>query len=442
MPLPTAIFAADAFIVYDPGTVCARAAWFNSVHTGPVMKKPFLHTGKAHKVGVACLGLVAVLLAMGGCAGPGPRQSPTATVVMMPTPTPTVTLVAPPISLSDVATLDAAGFDIAERRTISVYERVAPSVVSITTRVMRRSFFFDLVPQEGSGSGFVIDRKGHILTNHHVIEDAQQIDVIFSDETVLPARVIGMDARNDLAVLRVDAPAELLTPVELGRSDDLKVGQRAIAIGNPFGQFGQTLTTGVISALNRSLESSGGRIITGIIQTDAAINRGNSGGPLLDSSGRVIGINTAIFSPTGANAGIGFAVPVETVKRLLPDLLALGRYRRPWLGIRYAYRLTPGLAEVLRLPVSRGLLLVQVMRGSPLDQAGVLGAQREAILGNQTVYVGGDILLALNGQPVESVNQLEVMLETAYRVGDEVRLTLLRDGREIEVTVELIEEPA
>ena len=178
-----------------------------------------------------------------------------------------------------------------------------------------------------------------------------------------------------MAVLHVDAPAESLTPVVLGDSDNLHVGQWAIAIGNPFGQFGRTLTTGVISALGRTLQGPDGRTITGVIQTDAAINKGNSGGPLLDSSGRVIGINSAIFSPTGSNAGVGFAVPVDTIKRMLPDLLALGRYRHPWLGVRYAYKLTPGLAEVLNLSENQGLLLVEMVDGGPLAQAGVRGAQ-------------------------------------------------------------------
>jgi S1-C subfamily serine protease len=369
-----------------------------------------------------------------------PLQQPGPTPVVLPTLTPTP-VGQPSLTLADVAAIDAAGLDIAEQRTIRVYEQVAPSVVSITTRVLRRSFFFDVIPEEGSGSGFVIDRQGHILTNYHVIEGAERIDVSFNDQTVLPARVVGVDARNDLAVLHVDAPQALLTPVEFGSSANLKVGQRAITIGNPFGQFGQTLTTGVISALNRTLERPGGRIISGIIQTDAAINRGNSGGPLLDSSGRVIGINTAIFSPTGTNAGVGFAVPVDTAQRLLPDLLTLGRYRHPWLGIRYAYRLTPELAEVLRLPVSKGLLLVQLVRGGPLEQASVLGAQREARLGNQLVYVGGDILLRVDGVAVESISQLESLLETTYQVGDQVLVTLLRDGRQFDTSVELAEEP-
>ncbi|MCB0198410.1 MAG: trypsin-like peptidase domain-containing protein, partial [Anaerolineae bacterium] len=173
----------------------------------------------------------------------------------------------------------------------------------------------------------------YILTNYHVVEDAQTVEVNLSDDTVLDAQVVGVDPRNDIAVLKVDASPELLTPVEFGTSNNLKVGQRAIAIGNPFGQFGNTLTIGVVSALDRTLEGPDGRTITGIIQTDAAINRGNSGGPLLDSSGRVIGINTAIFSPSGSSAGVGFAVPIDTVRRLLPDLLELGRYRHPWLGV-------------------------------------------------------------------------------------------------------------
>ena len=225
---------------------------------------------------------------------------------------------------------------------ITAYERVAPSVVSISTQVLRPDFFLNLVPEESAGSGFVLDTAGHILTNYHVIEGAESIEVHFGDLVTAPAAVMGADARNDVAVLKVELPSELLHPVELGVSNNLKVGQWAIAIGNPFGQFGRTLTTGVISALGRTLSGPDGRSITNVIQTDAAINKGNSGGPLLDSSGRVIGINSAIFSPTGTNAGVGFAVPVDTLKRLLPDLLALGRYRHPWLGVRYAYNLTPG----------------------------------------------------------------------------------------------------
>jgi S1-C subfamily serine protease len=219
------------------------------------------------------------------------------------------------------------------------------------------------------------------------------------------------------------------------------VGQWAIAIGNPFGQFGRTLTTGVISALNRTIEGPDNRTITGIIQTDAAINKGNSGGPLLDSSGRVIGITSAIFSPTGTSAGVGFAVPVDTLKRILPDLLTFGYYRRPWLGIRYAYNITPRLAEALRLPTQQGLLLVQLYDRSPIALAGVRGAQRQQIIGSQRVFTGGDILIALDGQPVASVSDLDNLLENNYRVDDVVTLTLLREGNPFEVQVKLIEEP-
>jgi S1-C subfamily serine protease len=363
---------------------------------------------------------------------------PMKTPILVPTFTPTPALLA---SIPQENTLiDADGLDVAERRVIDVYERVAPSVVSITTQVLRRGFFFE-IPEEGAGSGFIIDQAGHILTNYHVIDGAQEIDVSINDDYVASATVVGMDRRNDIAVLKVDAPAEILTPVELGASAHLKVGQRAIAIGNPFGQFGRTLTIGVVSALDRTLEGSDGRTITGIIQTDAAINRGNSGGPLLDSSGRVIGINTAIFSPTGTSAGVGFAVPVDTVKRLLPDLLTLGRYRHPWLGVRYAYELKASLSTALGLPVNQGLLIVQLYRGSPLQQANVQGAQNETVVGNQRVYVGGDILIAIDGNPIETLDGMETLLEDNYTVGDQVTVTLLRDGQEFNLTIELGEEP-
>jgi S1-C subfamily serine protease len=357
------------------------------------------------------------------------------------TPLPTSTRV-PAISADNLALIDAAGLDFEEQRIIDVYQRVAPSVVNITTQVLRRSFFFEVIPEEGAGSGFVLDSDGHILTNYHVIEGAQSIEVSFGDETVLPAKLVGADPRNDLAVLQVEnAPPGLLVPVELGQSANLQVGQRAIAIGNPFGQFSRTLTTGVISALDRTLQSRDGREISGIIQTDAAINRGNSGGPLLDSAGRVIGINTAIFSPSGTSSGVGFAVPVDTIRRVLPDLLELGRYRHPWLGLRYAYRLTPALAEALELPVEQGLLIVELVPGSPLDAEGVRGAQQEVILGNQRLYIGGDILTDVDGQAVTSLEGLETLLETQYQVDDTVTVTLLRDGQEHSVTVTLTEEP-
>ena len=398
----------------------------------------------------AIIALAALLVVGLGCASLDQLSQQfvgvEATATPEPTATPVTVLQVEPStqgqpSPSDAALIDAAGLDIEERRIIDVYEQVSPAVVSITTRVFRRNFFFDVVPEEGAGSGFVLDRDGHILTNYHVVSGAERIEVNFGEDVVYPASVVGLDRRNDIAVLRVDAPSEMLQPVALGTSSNLRVGQRAIAIGNPFGQFGRTMTTGVISSLGRTLEGQDGRTITGIIQTDAAINTGNSGGPLLDSSGRVIGINTAIFSPTGANAGVGFAVPVDTIHRVLPDLLALGRYRHPWLGIRYAYGITPGLAEMLDLPVTQGLLLVQMYEGARLAQAGARGAQQEVVVGNQRVYVGGDILIAINDTLVTRLEDLEVLLEDNYRVGDVITVTLLREGNEFSVQVELVEEP-
>ena len=341
-----------------------------------------------------------------------------------------------------LALIDAAGLDFEEKRVIDVYERVAPSVVNITTQVLTRGFFFDAVPQEGAGSGFVLDEAGHVLTNYHVIEGAQQIEITFSDDTVLQAEVAGADPRNDIAVLELteSAPDGLLVPAALGTSSTLQVGQRAVAIGNPFGEFGRTLTTGVVSALDRTLTSPDGVEMSGIIQTDASINRGNSGGPLLDSAGRVVGINSAIFSPSGTSAGVGFAIPVDTVKRVLPDLLELGYYRHPWLGVGAgsAYVLFPNLAEALDLPTDQGLLLVQV--DGPLARVGVRGAQRQVILGNRRVYTGGDILTQVDAQPVTSYSDLQNHLER-YQVGDEVKVTVLQGGQERTLELTLAEEP-
>lgn len=338
-----------------------------------------------------------------------------------------------------LALIDAAGLDFEEKRVIDVYNHVSPSVVSITTQVVQYDFFFDPYTQEGAGSGFVLDKEGHILTNYHVIQDARDIQVTFGDESTVPAKLVGVDPRNDIAVIKVE-PSEVLQPVELGDSSTLQVGQRAIAIGNPFGEFSRSLTTGVVSALNRTIEGPEGLTISGMIQTDAAINKGNSGGPLLDSAGRVIGINSAIFSPSGTSSGVGFAVPVDTVKRVLPDLLELGRYRHPWLGIRGAYTLTEQLALALKLPVSKGLLLVDIT--DPLQGAGVRGATQEAILGNRRIYIGGDVLTKVDGREISNYDDVRIYLETTYKVGDEVTVTVQRGTEVRDVQVILAEEPS
>ncbi len=397
-------------------------------------------------------GMILALFFLSGCATVSPtlqdeegNRTPAVMPTFTPTPEPVSSISEDPLGENDaanyVALIDELGLDFAERRVTELYERVSPSVVNITTRVLRRGFFYEAIPEEGVGSGFVLDRAGHILTNYHVVEGAQRVEVGFSDDTVLSAAVIGLDARTDLALLKVDAPEGLLSPVELGTSANLRVGQRAIAIGNPFGQFERTLTTGVISALGRSLEGADGRTITGVIQTDAAINRGNSGGPLLDSSGRVIGVNTAIFSPSGTSAGVGFAVPIDIVRRILPDLLELGYYRHPWLGVRYAYAVTPGLKDALGLPADRGLLLVQVYPDSPLDRAGLVGAQREVIIGNQRVFVGGDLLVAIDDVEITSYEQLETYLEDRFRVGDTARILVLSGDQQFDLEVTVGEEP-
>jgi putative serine protease PepD len=341
----------------------------------------------------------------------------------------------------DLALIDEAGLDFEEKRVIEVYETVSPSVVSITTQVVQYDIFFDPYTQEGAGSGFVLDTEGHILTNYHVIEQASAIEVSFGDEVALAAKLVGFDARNDIAVIKLiqPAPQGLLQPVTWGDSSTLQVGQRAIAIGNPFGEFSRTLTTGVISALNRTIEGPEGLTIGGIIQTDAAINKGNSGGPLLDSAGRVIGINSAIFSPSGTSSGVGFAVPVETVQRVLPDLLTIGRYRHPWLGIRGAYDLFPRLAEALELPVSQGLLLVDIT--GPLSDVNLRGATQEVILGNRRFYIGGDILIKVDDLEINSYDELRRYLETTYKVGDKVTITIQRDNNVQDIQVTLIEEP-
>lgn len=337
--------------------------------------------------------------------------------------------------------IDAFGLDFAEKRVIDVYDNVSPSVVSITTQTYVPTFFFDLVPQDGAGSGFIIDNDGHIVTNFHVIEGATELMVTLSNGVAFPADVVGFAERSDLAIIKARAaPKEMFIPVTLGDSSNLKVGQRAIAIGNPFGEFGQTLTTGVVSALNRSLQTNDSRQteINGVIQTDAAINRGNSGGPLLDSSGRVIGINTAIFSPSGTNSGIGFAVPVETLVKVLPDILNFGQYRSPSLGISNAYIINPEASRLLDLSVERGLLITRLDQNSPLIEKGVRGAQQEAILGNRRIFIGGDILIAVDGNLIEEQSDLTTLLENNYVVGDIVTVTLVRDRDIFDLTVELV----
>ena len=314
-----------------------------------------------------------------------------------------------------------------ERSTVELFRQASPSVVYITTatRERRVDYFgrrFDRI-QDGTGSGFLWDSQGHVVTNYHVIQNADDAQVTLSDQTTWPATFVGSDPEMDLAVLRIDAPAETLRPIPLGTSSDLLVGQSVLAIGNPFG-LDYTLTTGVISALDREVQSIMGREIQGVIQTDAAINPGNSGGPLLDSSGRLIGVNTQIVSAGGAWAGIGFAIPVDTVNWVVPELIAHGRVNRPQLGVT----LVAGAQVRPRLD---GVLVLEVVRNSGADSAGLRGSRR-----TRRGVVLGDVITAIDGEPVRSVSDVRALLER-QQPGDSVTVSLLRGDEEAEAEVRL-----
>ena len=329
-----------------------------------------------------------------------------------------------------------------ELNNIEIYRAVSPGVVNITTRAMIDSFF-GAYPQQGSGSGAIIDIEGQrvVLTNFHVVQDVlaaggsqSSIEVSLVDKTTYPARVIGADPDHDLAVLRLEAPVERLSAVPLGSSTGLKVGQKVLAIGNPFG-LDSTLTTGVISALERPLRSPSGEQIAGVIQTDAAINPGNSGGPLLNSRGEMIGINTAIAGASGGNVGIGFAVPVDIAKRIVPDLLTNGRVSRAFLGISYR-PVDRRVIRALNLDASAaGLLVTAVDPGSPAARAGVRSLQQSG-----SGYVVGDIVTAIDGRPVREQDDLSFVLNQK-RPGDRVTVDVVRDGRKQRMQVTLAEAP-
>ena len=320
-----------------------------------------------------------------------------------------------------------------ESINIRIYESRSRGVVNITSTTLEYTWFFEVVPRQGVGSGVVVDKEGHIVTNYHVIRDAERLEVTLYDKEKYEATRVGIDPINDIAVLKIDSPEEKLYPVQLGRSDDLKVGQKVLAIGNPFG-LDQTLTTGIISSLQRTLRTDFG-LIDDVIQTDAAINPGNSGGPLLNRRGEVIGINTAIFSRTGESAGIGFAVPVNTLSRILPDLLEHGQVLRAWFGVQ-GQPLSRRLAEALRLPVEQGLLVAQVESGSSADQAGIRGGQRRAFFGNVPLLIGGDVIVALGGQPVTSTVDIASILEDR-RPGDTISVVYYRGEDRIEMEMRL-----
>ncbi len=324
--------------------------------------------------------------------------------------------------------------DPTEAQNVRIYKQAAPAVANIVTRAVQYDFFYDAVPVEGAGSGFVIDADGHILTNYHVVEGAQAIEVVLGDQSRYKAKYIGADTRNDIALIQIDPQGRKLATLTLGDSRNLLVGQRVLAIGNPFG-FQSTLTTGVVSSLGRTVQTGENTFIDEAIQTDASINRGNSGGPLLDSRGEVIGINSAIYAPTGTTAGIGFAIPINTAKRAAEDLIATGHVRHASLGAE-GRAVWPGLADALRLGADQGILIERVTPGGPAAQAGVRGGTRSVLAGLQELRIGGDVLVAFNGKELTSQMDLNLMLNRAWP-GDTVTLTIVRDGKRIDIPVKL-----
>jgi S1-C subfamily serine protease len=326
----------------------------------------------------------------------------------------------------------APAYDAEEQNNIAVYKRVLPSVVNITAKTLVFNFFYGTVPQEGQGSGFVLDREGHVLTNYHVVAGANRgVQVLLSNKHNYPAKVVGTDRVHDLALLKIDAPN--LQPVTLADSSGLSVGQKVYAIGNPFGLTG-TMTRGIISSI-RSIRGEESALIEDAIQTDAAINPGNSGGPLLNSRGEVIGINTMIAS-NGADqsSGIGFAIPINTAKAALADLIRYGEVRRPSLGI-VSYAIGPDLAGQMGLAADSGVLIQKVIAGGAAERAGLRGGNQQAYVGNQPVMLGGDLIVGIDGQQVTDPQDISEIMDK-HQAGDTISVTIYRGRKQI--TLKLI----
>lgn len=344
---------------------------------------------------------------------------------------PAVTAIPSKATIQDV-------MEIEENTVINVYDQIGPSVVHITTTTMSTDFFMRDIPQEGVGSGIILTVDGYILTNAHVVEDAENVEVTLSDGEVAFAEIVGKDPTTDIAVVKIK-PKSRLSPAVLGDSDSLRVGQLAIAIGNPFG-LDNTITVGVISALDRTLRSRNNFEIQGIIQTDASINPGNSGGPLLNSRGEVIGINTAIFSPIKGSIGIGFAIPINSAREVAEALITHGKVIRPWLGIT-GYTITEHSSEVLDLPVKTGVIIASVVEGGPADIAGLKGGEDLTVVGSRAIVVGGDIITKFGETEINTMDELvEAILERD--VGDEVKIEYRRNDKKGDTTVELKERPS
>jgi S1-C subfamily serine protease len=332
------------------------------------------------------------------------------------------------------AAAQTAVFGADEQNNIDIYKTAHEATVNITSVVYQQNFFFQVYPVEGAGSGFIINSDGLILTNNHVVNGTAKLTVTLADKKSYDGKVLGVDQRNDLALIKISAPRKL-PALKLGDSDGILVGQKVLAIGNPFG-FGGTLTTGVISSLDRSIATDEEKL-EGMLQTDAAINPGNSGGPLLDSHGNVIGINTAIYGQ--GNLGLGFAMPVNRAKAMLDEFTKTGNVSRPTLGIT-TVPVSGGLAEMLNLPTSGGLLIQQVEPGSPAEEYGLRGPSQRVIVQNYRLGIGGDLIVAVEGQPVQGTETLQKAM-SSKRGGDWLNLTVFRNGRTAEVKLKLGSAP-
>jgi S1-C subfamily serine protease len=336
-------------------------------------------------------------------------------------------------SAANAAQRDAALTDD-ESINVRIYRQASPAVANILTKATEYDFFMDPVPVEGAGSGFVIDPRGYILTNFHVVQEAQSIEVVLGDQSKYSAKFVGADQRNDVALIKIDPKGKQLVALQLGDSSSLQVGQKVLAIGNPFG-FQSTLTTGIVSALGRTVQTSQTTFIDEAIQTDAAINRGNSGGPLINSHGEVIGINSAIYTPSGTTAGIGFAIPINTAKSIANDLITDGRVHRAFLGVE-TLPVGGWLGEALDLPVQEGLLVELVTPRGPAAVAGIRGGDRLAQAGMRRIHIGGDVIVAIDGQKVAGQLDVNVVLNRK-RPGDTVNVSVYRGGKKMDIPVKL-----
>jgi S1-C subfamily serine protease len=334
---------------------------------------------------------------------------------------------------------DYENYSEEERNTIRIYEKLNEAVVNISTETMGINFFLEPVPMEGgTGSGSIIDKRGYVLTNYHVVEKAYKVFVKLFDSTQYEGEVIGRDQENDLAIIKFDPDGKDLITIPFGTSSDLRVGQKLLAIGNPYG-YDRTLTIGIVSGLGRPVKTSNGLVIQGMIQTDASINPGNSGGPLIDSSGRMIGINTMIYSPSGGSVGIGFAVPVDSAVRVVPELISFGEVKRGWINV-IPIQLDRNIVRYAKLPVNAGILVSEVENDGNADDAGIRGGDtsRPVRYGRDTIYLGGDIIIEIDGFKTETIADMFTALED-NKPGNVIEVKVIRGKQKKSIQVELSE---